>query len=295
MKPFRFSIATILGVVAISAVGLMGLREGKPVWASLAFCLALAFLLGATLKAAIGPASSRPGAIGFALFGWVYMVTVFGPWGKLDMPPMPQSWAVNAILDRVNPWPEYEGSLPAGPEYPSSLVSRLFERRAGYANSFRQSAHAMAGAPLRPRRHGVGPVGGASGRRLALTAHPPARMVRGDCRRTLEGWTPWGPTGRTSWSSTTTAARCWRVPALGRRGRRASPVPCAVTVVDNGSTDGSLAYLAENWPGVAVVREPNRGLASFNAVLGRMSEPVVLLLNNDVKLDRTPSGRCSPR
>ena len=35
----------------------------------------------------------------------------------------------------------------------------------------------------------------------------------------------------------------------------------------------------------AYVREANHGLASFNRVLERLDEPVVLLLNNDVKLD----------
>jgi N-acetylglucosaminyl-diphospho-decaprenol L-rhamnosyltransferase len=64
-----------------------------------------------------------------------------------------------------------------------------------------------------------------------------------------------------------------------------SPLPCAVGVVDNGSTDGSLEVLERQWPGMHVWHEPNRGLASFNAVLSRLSEPVVLLLNNDVKLD----------
>src|SRR4051794_37455400 len=63
-----------------------------------------------------------------------------------------------------------------------------------------------------------------------------------------------------------------------------SPIPCAVSVVDNGSTDGSLDERASRWPGVTVWREPNRGLASFNRVLARLTEPVVLLLNNDVKL-----------
>jgi N-acetylglucosaminyl-diphospho-decaprenol L-rhamnosyltransferase len=63
-----------------------------------------------------------------------------------------------------------------------------------------------------------------------------------------------------------------------------APGGCVVGVVDNGSTDGSLEYLAREWPGVRVWREPNRGLASFNAVLTRLSEPVVVLLNNDVKL-----------
>jgi N-acetylglucosaminyl-diphospho-decaprenol L-rhamnosyltransferase len=65
---------------------------------------------------------------------------------------------------------------------------------------------------------------------------------------------------------------------------RRSPVPCAVAVVDNDSTDDSLAYLASNWPGLEIIRELNKGLASFNAVLARRDEPVVLLLNNDVKL-----------
>jgi GT2 family glycosyltransferase len=71
---------------------------------------------------------------------------------------------------------------------------------------------------------------------------------------------------------------------------RSAPVPCEVTVVDNDSTDDSLAYLESHWPGVHVVREPNRGLASFNAVLARMTEPAVILLNNDVKLDRFAVG-----
>ena len=64
-----------------------------------------------------------------------------------------------------------------------------------------------------------------------------------------------------------------------------SAIPCAVTVVDNGSTDGSCDWLAERWPEVGLFREENLGLASFNRVLTRMTEPVVLLLNSDIKLD----------
>src|SRR4051794_21351451 len=69
-----------------------------------------------------------------------------------------------------------------------------------------------------------------------------------------------------------------------------SPVPCGVTVVDNGSPAGSRGELPGRWPGLRVVREPNRGLASFNHVLERMDEPAVLLLNNDVKLDPDAVG-----
>jgi N-acetylglucosaminyl-diphospho-decaprenol L-rhamnosyltransferase len=69
-----------------------------------------------------------------------------------------------------------------------------------------------------------------------------------------------------------------------------APIPCAVSVVDNGSIDGSVEELADQWPSVGVICEPNRGLASFNHVLARMDEPVVLLLNNDVKLDPRAVG-----
>lgn len=64
----------------------------------------------------------------------------------------------------------------------------------------------------------------------------------------------------------------------------AAPVPCGVTLVDNDSRDESIALVQERWPGVRISREPNRGLASFNRVLRVLEEPVVLLLNNDVKL-----------
>ena len=69
-----------------------------------------------------------------------------------------------------------------------------------------------------------------------------------------------------------------------------SPCPCTVSVIDNGSTDDSLDRLQTRWPEVRVWREPNRGLASFNHVLARLDESVVLLLNNDVKLDPDSVG-----
>jgi GT2 family glycosyltransferase len=69
-----------------------------------------------------------------------------------------------------------------------------------------------------------------------------------------------------------------------------SRVPCRVTVVDNGSTDLSRELVQSRWPQAGFVSEENRGLASFNSVLQRLDEPVVLLLNNDIKLDRGAVG-----
>jgi GT2 family glycosyltransferase len=59
-----------------------------------------------------------------------------------------------------------------------------------------------------------------------------------------------------------------------------------VTVVDNGSTDGSAAYIRERWPEARVVALP--GNAGFPAAINRGVEAgsgrFVALLNNDVEL-----------
>ena len=80
------------------------------------------------------------------------------------------------------------------------------------------------------------------------------------------------------------------MPAERSRGGAAASVPCRVTVVDNSSTDGSRDLVADRFPAVGFQSEPNLGLASFNRVLERCEEPVVLLLNNDIKLDRHAVG-----
>ena len=66
---------------------------------------------------------------------------------------------------------------------------------------------------------------------------------------------------------------------------RQAPNHCRVSIIDNESTDDSLAYLERAWPEVGVISALNRGLASFNAVARDLTEPVLLLLNNDVKLE----------
>ena len=59
-----------------------------------------------------------------------------------------------------------------------------------------------------------------------------------------------------------------------------------VTVVDNGSLDGSLEYLRENHPQVRVIALPeNRGFsAAVNKGILSSTAPLVFLLNNDTEL-----------
>jgi GT2 family glycosyltransferase len=65
---------------------------------------------------------------------------------------------------------------------------------------------------------------------------------------------------------------------------RGASSKCRVTVIDNDSSDDSVAWLERTWPEVGIVRAANRGLVSFNEVVRWLQEPIVLLLNNDVKL-----------
>ncbi|HEX4147512.1 MAG TPA: glycosyltransferase, partial [Pirellulales bacterium] len=68
------------------------------------------------------------------------------------------------------------------------------------------------------------------------------------------------------------------------RAAAASSHACHVTIVDNASTDDSLAWLAQAHPQVAVDRQPNRGLSSYNVVLATADVDVAVLLNNDIRL-----------
>jgi GT2 family glycosyltransferase len=58
-----------------------------------------------------------------------------------------------------------------------------------------------------------------------------------------------------------------------------------VLVVDDGSTDDSVAWLEDRWPDVEVLSQPNRGVtAALNVCLQTPATELVMLLNNDVEL-----------
>jgi GT2 family glycosyltransferase len=60
---------------------------------------------------------------------------------------------------------------------------------------------------------------------------------------------------------------------------------CAVYVVDNVSTDGSAAFIKEEFPDVTLIRSPkNRVLFSYNDVVNRLDSDIVIFLNNDIKV-----------
>jgi GT2 family glycosyltransferase len=73
------------------------------------------------------------------------------------------------------------------------------------------------------------------------------------------------------------------LPSLVRAAER-SRHDCRVAVIDNDSRDDSLDFLDRDYPQVEQFHCANRGLCSYNEVLPRLDSPVVVLLNNDIKL-----------
>jgi len=73
MQRFRFTIASLLVVVLVLAIGFAALRESSDLWESGVFALTLAALLISILLAVHRTESGRAFWIGFALFGWIYL------------------------------------------------------------------------------------------------------------------------------------------------------------------------------------------------------------------------------
>jgi GT2 family glycosyltransferase len=59
-----------------------------------------------------------------------------------------------------------------------------------------------------------------------------------------------------------------------------------IIIADNGSTDGSLSFLKENYPGIRIIAfEKNYGFAEgYNRALSRLEHPYAVLLNSDVEV-----------
>lgn len=65
-----------------------------------------------------------------------------------------------------------------------------------------------------------------------------------------------------------------------------SKYSCVLGVVDNQSTDGSVEYLRQQFPGVVVYQaKENRVLCSFNEVVAYLDQEVILLMNNDIRVE----------
>jgi hypothetical protein len=76
----RFSIAALMAVVFIFAVGFAGLRASSPLWASAIFSIAIALFAAAILGVAAFRGPNRMAWLGFGVFGRTYLLATFWLW-----------------------------------------------------------------------------------------------------------------------------------------------------------------------------------------------------------------------
>jgi uncharacterized membrane protein YeaQ/YmgE (transglycosylase-associated protein family) len=80
MARYRISLAGSLGIVAVIAMGLAGMRLASSLWTTAAATITLALLLSAVIAARLLDGLDRAFWGGFALFGWSYLLLVNWDW-----------------------------------------------------------------------------------------------------------------------------------------------------------------------------------------------------------------------
>ena len=80
MATFRISIAGLLGIVAVIAIWLAGMRSASSLWTTAAATVTFVLLLTALLAGRLLDGTDRAFWAGFALFGWSYLVLVNWDW-----------------------------------------------------------------------------------------------------------------------------------------------------------------------------------------------------------------------
>jgi hypothetical protein len=80
LKGPRFSLAGLMGIVAVIALGCVGLVSASTFWTSAAATITLGLLLGAVLGAVLLRGAEQAFLLGFALFGVIYLLLVDWDW-----------------------------------------------------------------------------------------------------------------------------------------------------------------------------------------------------------------------
>jgi hypothetical protein len=117
MRLPRFSIAGLMGLVVVVAVGVAALRFATELWAGILLMLTLGALGAAVLAFHERTGARRAWWRGFALFGWGYVVLALGPWASEWIAPgLPTTIALDGL---------YARSHPAGEGAPARDLTRL--------------------------------------------------------------------------------------------------------------------------------------------------------------------------
>src|SRR2546423_1907622 len=116
MTRLRFTLAQLMAAVVFIGLGFAALRSASVLWASAVFTLTVAVLSAAILGAMGRRGRARMTWAGFALFGWVYLGTTFGPWADgngVKAPPYVTKWLFDFTATPTS-WGPWMDTGPSG-------------------------------------------------------------------------------------------------------------------------------------------------------------------------------------
>jgi hypothetical protein len=110
MMRFRFSVAGLMALILLLAVGMAALRNPTGFWASAIFTAAVALFAVSVVGAMARRGVSRFSWAGLAVFGWAYLIISFGPWpgNAVGPPPLLPS----SLLDLFQEYIVSDGKTP---------------------------------------------------------------------------------------------------------------------------------------------------------------------------------------
>ena len=106
MVTVRFSIAALMAAVLIVALGLAAMRNFSATWAGVTFLVTCAVLCLAVVGIVCDGDARRAWWLGFALFGWGYLVLAF--WSSVELPTMV---LLDAISERLGLAVQFRGGM----------------------------------------------------------------------------------------------------------------------------------------------------------------------------------------
>lgn len=107
MKAPRISIATLMGCVLVSAVGIAALRYSSSLWAGIMLMLTLGLLAIALLGVIYHRGARQAGWAGFLVFAGGYIALAFGPWFVTEIRPwLPTTVLLTEAFRRIEPTEE---------------------------------------------------------------------------------------------------------------------------------------------------------------------------------------------
>lgn len=163
MRPFRFPLAALMGLIALIAIGVVGLRRSTHPWAVVVFYSTVFAIVAAVLTGCLARGTKRAGRLGFALFAGSYLgLMLASPNRELEIPRSPMGPALDALDDYLHPTAEVRftielgvangpGSVVPATTDQSGLLERVFQALgAGFPggerishDAFRAVAHSL--------------------------------------------------------------------------------------------------------------------------------------------------------